>query len=159
MTGDKIRIIPYREVYEEAVYKLIEKIASEFSMSIFSKSRKRQRAVFDKYWIAMMHEEVVGTIATIRLQNQAAILKRMFVHKAYRGRDKDVSGALINSAFEWCRREKINTLYLGTMNQFQAAQRFYVKKGFRQIECKSLPADYVHNELDDLFFCKHFEPK
>jgi hypothetical protein len=43
-------------------------------------------------------------------------------------------------------------MYLGTMTQFKAARVFYINHGFTEITRDQLPADFVCNPVDDVFF-------
>ncbi len=59
------------------------------------------------------------------MDDEKSILKSMFVKKEYRGKDLGASQLLLNTVFDWCNTENIHFIYLGTMNQFKAAHKFY----------------------------------
>jgi len=54
-----------------------------------------------------------------------------------------------HAAQQGCR-----TMLLGTMTQFVAAQKFYLKNGFESISKDELPEDFHPNPVDSLFYRK-----
>ncbi|NQZ22778.1 MAG: GNAT family N-acetyltransferase [Colwellia sp.] len=77
----------------------------------------------DSYWIALVDDNVVGTVG-LSLKNDYAILKSMFLQKEFRGASIGLSNMLLKKALTHCKTTKISEIYLGTMVQFKAAQRF-----------------------------------
>lgn len=146
-----MRISQYREKEHLEINSLVEEIAKEFEEPIVSSLPSRKRS-FDKLWIAKENELLIGTIGVIRLKDKNAILKSMFVKKNFRGKDIGVSALLLQTAIDWLKYERIERIYLGTMKQFKAAQRFYIKKGFFQIDIAELPSDFINNPLDNLYY-------
>lgn len=47
------------------------------------------------------------------------------------------------------------TMLLGTMTQFVAAQKFYIKNGFKPLSKNELPEDFHPNPVDSLFYKKN----
>ncbi|PIZ76835.1 hypothetical protein COY06_01330 [Candidatus Peregrinibacteria bacterium CG_4_10_14_0_2_um_filter_41_8] len=43
-------------------------------------------------------------------------------------------------------------LYLGTVDAFKAAHRFYEREGFKEIEAAELPADFPRMPIDTKFY-------
>jgi N-acetylglutamate synthase-like GNAT family acetyltransferase len=87
----------------------------------------------DKYWLALKENEVIGTVGLLFIQPQNAILKSMMVRKDFRGRMHGLSRLLLQKAMDCCLEKEIEEIYLGTMAQFKAAQKFYQKNGFKRI--------------------------
>lgn len=97
----------------------------------------------------------MGTIGVDKIENNSVVLKRMFVQKSFRGKERGVAELLLQKALTWCKKENIDTIYLGTMNQFKAAHKFYEKNGFWQINKTSLPINFINNPVDDVFYKKN----
>lgn len=146
-----MKISQYNEKEQFEIKSLIEEIAKEFKEPIIA-SNSSFKNNFDKLWLLKNKELLIGTIGVIRLKNNNAILKSMFVKKEYRGKSYGVSSSLIQTAIDWLQNEKIDSVYLGTMTQFKAAQKFYTKNGFRKIDSTELPVDFINNPLDKLYY-------
>lgn len=104
------------------------------------------------FWVVMEEELLIGTIALIDINNNQACLRKMFVHKDWRGKEKGVGQFLLDTLIEWCRQKKINEIYLGTLDRLLAARKFYQKNGFIQIPKSGLPENFPVMEVDNLFF-------
>ncbi|MFK7770701.1 MAG: GNAT family N-acetyltransferase [Saprospiraceae bacterium] len=150
-----IKIISFRKKYQESVNSLVAEIAKEFQNPISKPFSNIRKKIVDKYWIAIKEDMVIGTIAILKIENRNSILKKMFVHKKYRGKEKGISNLLLETAFQWCQEEGISKVYLGTMVQFKGAHRFYEKNGFQEIRQSELPVGFVHNPIDDIFYRKN----
>ncbi|WP_020538049.1 GNAT family N-acetyltransferase [Lewinella cohaerens] len=147
-----IKVVPFEEDMQEEIDSLVKEIGNEYKEPIFSSAAVAKKRIADKYWVATHNSKVIGTVAIIVLENRSGVLKMMFVSKAYRGKHYGVSQLLFQTARNWCREEKITSIFLGTMNQFKAAHRFYEKNNFTRIERANLPLDFPYNPLDDIFY-------
>lgn len=147
-----LKITQYHKQHQTTINALVEDISKEFDEPISSNNPSIKSKTFDEYWIAEKDNLVIGTIGIIRLQNKNAILKSMFVKREYRGKEHGVSSLLLQTAIIWSKKEKIENIFLGTMTQFEAAQKFYEKNGFHRIDRTQLPLDFVHNPIDDIFY-------
>lgn len=131
-------------------------IQAEYAETITTRHSTRIHQVYQlpgqKYWVALHGSRVVGTIGLVLFSGDNAVLKRMMVDKDFRGSDFQTALLLMNTAFEWGRRHSAKRVYLGTMKQFKAAQKFYEKNGFVSIKEEELPADYPANPMDTLFY-------
>lgn len=154
-----ITIIPYQRIYQADIEALLDEIAMEFSSPISSPKKMDQSKSLDKYWLAIDDQTIAGTVGIIMIDPHTAILKSMFVRKEYRGKTKGVSKSLLHKALDWCENEKMLSLYLGTMTQFKAAQKFYEKNGFKPINKSELPSHFIHNPLDTVFYFKPLNPQ
>ena len=101
---------------------------------------------------ALSREDVVGTVAVITIDQHCWILKKMMVAPAFRGKDVGLSELLLQTAIDWSGENGMRKIYLGTMAQFTAAQKFYQKHGFRSISRQELPDGFAHNPIDTVFF-------
>jgi GNAT superfamily N-acetyltransferase len=71
---------------------------------------------------------------------------------AYEFRGKGVAKLLLKTLLDWATENKIKTVYLGTMSQFKAAQKFYVNNGVTKIDQTDLPFDFPLNPVDAVFY-------
>lgn len=149
MTLKSIKIIPFKDQYLNAVDLLMKEINEEFSMPVSYPNYKPKLP--DYYWIALDNEDVVGSVA-LNVVQDFIVLKRMFLKQTYRGKEKDISNQLMQTVFKWSKEHNVNTIYLGTMEQFIAAQKFYAHFGFTKILQQDLPAHFPHNPIDNVFY-------
>ena len=104
------------------------------------------------FWVAAIENKIVGTIALLDIGNNRGALRKMFVHKNYRGKEWGVGQQLLNSLLEWSRQHNIKEILLGTTEKFIAAQRFYEKNGFEEIDKQLLPKEFPVMEVDVKFY-------
>ncbi|MBD2059254.1 GNAT family N-acetyltransferase [Oculatella sp. FACHB-28] len=104
------------------------------------------------FWIATEQERVVGTIALIDIGNSQAAIRKMFVDQNYRGKHIGVGQQLLNTLLDWAEIHSISELYLGTIEVFKAAHRFYEKNGFLQINQAELPSTFPVMQADTRFY-------
>ncbi len=153
MTG--INITNYDPCFQPGIDQMMSKIQNEFAEAITGSQSVIINDVYQlvdqHYWVALYGEKVVGTIGIV-LHNHFAEVKRMMVHPAFRGSGYGIASKLLQMGLQWAISNNITTIYLGTMDQFKAAQRFYEKTGFAQISREDLPEDYKINPIDTLFY-------
>jgi N-acetylglutamate synthase-like GNAT family acetyltransferase len=148
-----IKIVEYEKVHQVGIDEMMIKLSSEFERNIFSKNSLQTPLIPDIYWIALVDDNVIGTVG-LSFKGDYAVLKKMFLKKTFRGEKIGVSNKLLKVAIAYCLDAKIFNIYLGTMIQFKAAQSFYKKNGFHQVlECE-LPNGFMLNPLDSVFFKK-----
>ena len=136
---------------------MMENIALEFTEAIFTEKSKKIIEVYlmpnNKFWVAIHNNKVVGTIGIAKLTNKNIVLKSLFVDKMYRG--QGISNLLLDTLINWATQNKCLQIYLGTMTQFTAGQRFYEKNKFVKCNKTELPSDFTINTLDKIFYTKH----
>ena len=76
----------------------------------------------------------------------------MFVKAEYRGKEYRIGQKLLDTLFEWARKKKIHRIFLGTTDKFIAAQRFYEKNDFIEIEKNILPSEFPIMSVDVKFY-------
>ncbi|WP_315821704.1 GNAT family N-acetyltransferase [Paraflavitalea speifideaquila] len=108
------------------------------------------------FWLAIDNNKVIGTIALIDIANNQVALRKMFVHPAYRGKEKATAQLLMEAVFDWCRRQHVTTIFLGTIEAFKAAHRFYEKNGFKRLPKQELPTSFPAMPLDKIFYTFSF---
>lgn len=104
------------------------------------------------FWIAKTGEKIIGTISLLDIGNAQGALRKMFVAKEYRGKEFGVGQKLLNILFAWAAQQKFTEIYLGTTEKFIAAQRFYEKNGFVEIEKETLPERFPVMAVDVKFY-------
>ena len=156
-----MQVSVYSKQDEQAVIDLILDIQqNEFGVPVTIAEQPDLLAVEDFYfkghghfWVIRESEKIVaGTIALIDIGNRQSALRKMFVHKDYRGKEIGIGHQLLDHVISWCRERGIDEIYLGTFDRLQAAQRFYLKNGFEAIEKWSLPAAFPVMPVDNRFF-------
>jgi GNAT superfamily N-acetyltransferase len=135
---------------------MMDGIAKEYAEPISGPQSVRMlesyRLPGQRYWVALDGERVVGTVGLILLGGQNAVLKRMMTDGAYRGAATGLARKLLATAVEWGGAQGSKTIYLGTMAQFSAAQRFYLKHGCEEVPVQDLPADMPVNPIDVIYY-------
>ncbi|WP_341704212.1 GNAT family N-acetyltransferase [Ferrovibrio sp.] len=105
------------------------------------------------FWVAKTSAgAVVGSIALIDIGTGEAALRKMFVHRDWRGRDRGVAQALLDILLAHARGAGLDRILLGTTEKFLAAHRFYQKNGFARIDAAALPASFPRMAVDTVFF-------
>lgn len=104
------------------------------------------------FWVALHNKAIVGTISLLDIGNGQSALRKMFVHRHYRGPEKGTARKLIQTLIDWAKSRKLREIYLGTTPFFLAAHRFYEKNGFLEILKKDLPETFPIMEVDTKFY-------
>ncbi|SDC06510.1 GNAT family N-acetyltransferase [Niabella drilacis] len=103
------------------------------------------------FWGAFSENVLVGTIALMHAGPIGAI-RKMFVRKEHRGARPGIAGELLDTLIRYSRQQQLQALYLGTVEQLKAAQRFYEKNGFTRIAEAALPAVFPKMPVDNIFY-------
>lgn len=156
-----IQIIPFKNEFQDQLVKLILDIQQlEFNVPITAADQPDLFTIDDFYrksggefWVAVADGKVVGSIALIRIGNQAGVIRKMFVAKDFRGKESGIGQRLFDHMLAYCTENHITNLYLGTVSQLAAALRFYERNGFITISKEDLPADFPLMQVDNVF-CK-----
>ena len=104
------------------------------------------------FWIAKIDDEIIGTISLLDIGDHKGALRKMFVNKNYRGKEFGVGQKLLSTLVDWARLKGFTEIFLGTTDKFIAAQRFYEKNGFIEIEKQELPDTFPVMEVDTRFY-------
>ena len=79
------------------------------------------------FWIAVdENDNIIGTIAIYKHNEEDIELKRLYVRKDYRGRG--LSKALYEKAINSCKENKFKKIFLGTYDRLETAIHFYLKR-------------------------------
>lgn len=155
-----LQIIPFLPFHQPAVVELVISIqCGEFGIPV---TAQEQPDLMDipgycqkgkgNFWVALDGNEVVGTIALVDIGEGMGALRKMFVEKNHRGREKGVAGDLLATLLAWARAQGLGEILLGTIASYHAAHRFYEKHGFSEISGEALPANFPRFRLDTRFY-------
>lgn len=106
------------------------------------------------FWLAMDPDTqaVVGTTGLLDIGEGMAVIRKMFVHEAFRGKPHRVAQQLLDTVFAHCREQGVNEVILGTIDKYHAAHRFYEKNGFLPIAEADLPSNFPRMKVDNRFY-------
>lgn len=155
-----VQVDTYTDSYKQPIIDLILDIQrNEFGVPITLEAQPDLQNIPSFYqkndgnfWVAVVENKVAGTIALLGIGNARGALRKMFVHKNFRGKDHGVGQTLLNTLLEWAKQKKFKEILLGTTEKFIAAQRFYEKNGFVEIEKKLLPKEFPIMQVDVKFY-------
>ncbi|MCY0970751.1 GNAT family N-acetyltransferase [Chryseobacterium wangxinyae] len=132
---------------------------NEFNISISIEDQPDLLAIEDFYisnggnfFGAFKDDELVGTIALVKFDNNSGAIRKMFVKKEFRGKEFNIAQNLFDVLIDYCHRNGIDNVFLGTVSVLKAAQRFYERNGFEIIEKNQLPDKFPVMGSDDVFF-------
>lgn len=152
-------IKPIENQYSDAIVELILSIQQkEFNVPITIEDQPDLLTINTFYyaggggfWGAFINEELVGTIALIKFADNEAAIRKMFVKKEFRGKEFSIAQKLLDTLIEYCKENKIDDLYLGTISKLEAALRFYEKNHFVEIQKEELPNAFPWMAPDNVF--------
>jgi N-acetylglutamate synthase-like GNAT family acetyltransferase len=156
----EIKIEQYTDLYKQQVLDLIVPIQrEEFNVPITAAEQPDLQQIPDFYqkdngnfWLAMADADVVGTIALLDIGNRQGALRKMFVHRNYRGKEHGTGQLLLNTLLGWAQQKGFAEIYLGTTEKFLAAHRFYEKNNFSAVAVNELPAQFPRMAVDVKFY-------
>jgi N-acetylglutamate synthase-like GNAT family acetyltransferase len=103
------------------------------------------------FWGAFIDGELVGTIALVKFDKNAAAIRKMFVKKEFRGKEHNIAQKLLEILIAYCHENGIEEVYLGTVSILKAALRFYERNDFKIIDKELLPAKFPLMSADNVF--------
>lgn len=159
-TSDQLQIQSFSVAYADEVCRLILSIQrEEFGLPVTLEGQADLLNIPDFYqrangnfWIALVNDHVVGTIALLDIGNAQAALRKMFVASECRGQHLGVAATLLRTCLNWAASKQTREVFLGTTLQFLAAHRFYEKHGFTEIDRRILPSTFPIMSVDTKFY-------
>jgi N-acetylglutamate synthase-like GNAT family acetyltransferase len=157
---EKITIQPYNRQYQRGIIALILAIQrQEFGIEIHLADQPDLEHIETYYqtgkgnfWTAIINNSVIGTIALLDIGNNKGALRKMFVKTGYRGKELGVGQSLLNTLLQWAAGKQFEKILLGTTEKFIAAQRFYEKNNFIEIDKNVLPPEFPVMKVDVKFY-------
>lgn len=154
-----MQIRPIQNEYENEIVDLILNIQQkEFNVPITLADQPDLLDIQNFYFKsggtflgAFIDGKLVGTIALVKFNPEAAAIRKMFVKKEFRGKEFQIAQQLLEQLIEYSKENGIKNLYLGTVSLLQAALRFYEKNSFATIPKEALPADFPLMKPDNVF--------
>jgi len=154
------RVVEYEDKYQQAVIDLILPIQQiEFNVLVTIQDQPDLQNIPSFYkkgngnfWVALDENKVVGTIGQIDFGNDQVALRKMFVHRDHRGKEKGVAQLLLDKLKDWCNQRKVKSIFLGTIDTMHAAHQFYKKNGFTELLKTELPKTFPLMRVDNKFF-------
>jgi putative acetyltransferase len=104
------------------------------------------------FWVKVLDNQVVGTIALIDIGENQGCIRKMFVKSEFRGKEWGVAQDLLANLLIWAKNQGMTELFLGTLQIMHAAHRFYQKNGFIEIDRANLPPNFPLMAVDNMFF-------
>lgn len=154
-----LKIYEYTSIYRQEIIDMILKIQrDEFKLPISIIDQPDLEDIDNFYlkkggfWVAVNETGVIGTIGIIDIGNSNAVLRKMFVKKECRGKDKGISAKLLTQLLKWAAQNNFRRIFLGTTPQFLAAHRFYEKNQFIEISKDELPNNFPIMKVDKKFY-------
>jgi GNAT superfamily N-acetyltransferase len=155
-----LEVVPFEPRFRRDVLDLILGIQrEEFAIDI---TAEQQPDLLDipsfyqvgsgNFWVAVEGGRAVGTIALLDIGNQQGALRKMFVHRDFRGAEAGTAKRLLDALLGWARDRGVREVFLGTTAKFLAAHRFYQKNGFSEIARSMLPPRFPIMTVDTRFF-------
>jgi N-acetylglutamate synthase-like GNAT family acetyltransferase len=157
---EQMEIRPFEPSDQDGVTDLIVSIQrDEFGIEITAADQPDLQEIPEFYqrdagefWVAHTPDgEVAGTIALRDIGDGSAALRKMFVHPKHRGAS-GVARALLDTLLDHARARGLGRIYLGTIDRFLAAHRFYARHGFKLIDSALLPPTFPRMAVDTRFY-------
>jgi N-acetylglutamate synthase-like GNAT family acetyltransferase len=161
----QIEVVPFETRFGVDVVDLIVSIQrGEFAIDITAAQQPDLHDIpafyqtrSGNFWVALAGGRVVGTISLLDIGSGRAALRKMFIHRDFRGAEAGTARRLLGTLLEWARAHGVREIYLGTTEKFLAAHRFYAKNGFAEIERSALPPEFPIMAVDSRFFQRRLE--
>lgn len=156
-----IEIAPYRDQFHTQIIDLILHIQNgEAKIGISAQDQPDILAIRHSYldghggfWVALhAGSDVVGTIGLQRASPTVGILKKFFVHAAYRGMKDGPALGLYSTLVDFAQKAGMRTIVLDTPAVATRSHAFYRRAGFRQIDKADLPVSYDYPDRSSLLF-------
>lgn len=131
------RIIEYSNEYEERTKKLYtDVLIEEFEFELFRDEILQEDLNYymqdgGKLWLAVDdNDNVVATMAIDKKSIDTVDLRKVYMHKDYRG--TGLASTMFDNAMEFCKENNYKRVLLGTYQRLGRAISFYIKKGFKE---------------------------
>lgn len=108
------------------------------------------------FWLAFEGDELIGTIALKDVGNNVCALRKMFVRREFRGGERGVASALMRTLLSWAGERGVRDIYLGTVDVYHAAHRFYEKNGFAEVRRQQVPDSVPLMDVDVKYYRYRF---
>jgi len=148
----KINIQLFDEKYQAQVEEMVLGIQNgEFNLGLTAQRQPdlhNLKAFYNdrgnQLWVATnSKDEVVGSIGLEKLNNEQAVLRKMFIKQEYRGKTLGLAQRLFEILIIKARHQNFKEILLDTPLVTHAAHRFYERNGFELISNDAVPENYI----------------
>jgi len=140
LTKINFQIIEFQPKYQHQIIDLIGGVLKELKVipqsnkSLGDEDLYKIAEVYKdrgRFWIAIIDNKVIGTVAVREMGQSVAKLNRMFVLTKYHG--TGVGQSLLDHALKFAKQQEYTSIILNTHLLMKRAHRFYEKNGFKII--------------------------
>jgi GNAT superfamily N-acetyltransferase len=137
---EKYKIVEFAPKYTNQVIKVIDKVLKEIGTLPESSDliddpdlRNIDQIYKDggRFWVALVNNRVIGTVAIRDMGQSVVKLNRMFVLTEYHG--TGLGQDLYNTAIQFAKRQGFKKIILNTHHTMKRAHSFYEKNGFIKV--------------------------
>jgi molybdenum cofactor guanylyltransferase len=130
----RIEIVPFAREHAAGFAALVADTLQEFGFerdSELDRDLEDPASTYVALWIALVDEDVAGSVALRELGGDRYELKRMYLRSAHRNRG--VGKRLLATALDWARANGAQVVRLDTTARMVAARRLYESAGFVRV--------------------------
>ena len=143
-----MNIVPYNEKLKQSVFRFTDVCFSELGKKFEPEGRHASYNDIENsfkafYCLITNNDQVIGTVALKKIDDDTAELKALYLDNRYRG--QGLGKLLINIIIEEARTSGFKTIVLDSMKQYKEAEMLYKKCGFT--DCSR----YNDNTYADVF--------
>jgi len=155
-----MRITPFDNHDTDDIIDLITSIQiAEFDVATSAEKQPDLRDIpgfyqggMGNFWLAFENDELVGTIALKDVGEGVCAFRKMFVKKEYRGKERGIAIKLMETLLSWAEEKGAQEIYLGTVDVYHAAHRFYEKSGFTEVTREQVPDSVPLMDVDVKYY-------
>lgn len=155
-----MRIVPFNNHDCDEIVGLITTIQiTEFGVATSAEKQPDLRDIPNFYqqgagnfWLALVDGQLAGTIALKDVGDGVCALRKMFVKKEFRGKERGIAAALMRTLLDWAGEQGVREIYLGTVDVYHAAHRFYEKSGFTEVARDEVPDSVPLMDVDVKYY-------
>lgn len=127
-------LVEYNKKYEEQLIKLwIDVCVEEFGFEEWRDGMSKvEEELYEKIWIAVIDNQVVGSIAYIDKGDNIAEIKRVYVYAEHRG--TGISQQFMELLIDELEEKGYEKVVLETWSKFNRGINFYIKNKFQLVE-------------------------
>ena len=104
------------------------------------------------FWGVFQNQDLIGTIGLLNAANEYGVIRKMFVHPQFRGKDLGIAQMLLTNLITYSRAIGKRYIFLGTIDILKAAIKFYERNGFVMIQKHELPDSFPQMNVDNVFY-------
>jgi len=139
-----MEIRSFKESDSDEIKKLINRILKEeysLESDIFKEDdlddlKKAYSSIREALLVAEEDSKIIGVISVKQEKDDTALIRRLFVHPAYRGRN--YGEVLLRRAIDFSKISGYKNISFRATDQMKAAINLCLKNGFKQINEKDL---------------------